>query len=129
MSDRRTFYARLGEIDVYYRKPEDIDEGIEVTFLRDEVDIYPSFALGWVPSCKIENAARFNDDEVRTLELFLRNNATLIVEAAVKVVEDPYRPIEISPDDPRIETPEDVNGWMLWGDDPFDEEGDIYERF
>lgn len=43
--------------------------------------------------------------------------------------EDPYRPIRVSPDDPRIVTPRDVNGFMEWGDDPFDEEGGIYERF
>lgn len=43
--------------------------------------------------------------------------------------EDPYRPIRISPDDPRIVTPEDVNGWMLWDDDDYDPDGDIYEQF
>lgn len=45
------------------------------------------------------------------------------------VREDPYRPIRISPDDPRIVTPKDVNGFMDWGDDPFDEDGEIYEQF
>lgn len=88
MTDSYKFYARLGEIEVYYRPSKDIDKGIEVTFLRDEVDIYPSFALGWVPSCKIEAAARFDDDEVRALELFLKNNATLIIEHVVEDVAD-----------------------------------------
>lgn len=42
---------------------------------------------------------------------------------------DPYRPVEISSSDPRVKTPKDVDGFMLWDDDDFDpEEGAIYER-
>lgn len=46
-----------------------------------------------------------------------------------KRMPDPYAPVDISPDDPRVETPEDVNGWMLWDDDDYDPDGDIYEQF
>lgn len=40
-----------------------------------------------------------------------------------------YAPIRISPEDPRIVKPKDVDGFMDWGDDPFDEDGEIYESY
>lgn len=46
------------------------------------------------------------------------------------VREDPYRPIRISPDDPRVKHPvRDSEGIMIWDDEDPDEGGVIYERY
>ena len=56
-----------GQIKVYFEKP------VEGGFLN---------ATCWLPKYRWENIDGFSDDEIKKLEVFLKNNAHLIVEYA-----------------------------------------------